>query len=110
MERKVAFCVPHRALRRDAGSAPFRRLAELVGFGDRGARAAGLGPCSIPASNSRCSQREPHWISGEDEKGDIVLTQAGRIYYWGNELGRRGALDVLCGLRRGPPRRRRGRS
>ena len=23
-----------------------------------------------------------YWISGEDERGEIVLTQAGRIYYW----------------------------
>lgn len=23
-----------------------------------------------------------YWISGEDEHGDIVLTQAGRVYYW----------------------------
>src|SRR5438270_1468450 len=23
-----------------------------------------------------------YWISGEDEHGEIVLTQAGRIYYW----------------------------
>jgi hypothetical protein len=23
-----------------------------------------------------------YWISGEDEWGDIILTQAGRIYYW----------------------------
>jgi hypothetical protein len=25
-----------------------------------------------------------YWISGEDEHGDIVLTQAGRIHYWPN--------------------------
>ena len=23
-----------------------------------------------------------YWISGENENGEIVLTQAGRIYYW----------------------------
>jgi hypothetical protein len=23
-----------------------------------------------------------YWISGEDERGEIVLTQAGRVYYW----------------------------
>lgn len=31
--------------------------------------------CDLSPENS-------YWISGEDEKGDIVLTQAGRIYYW----------------------------
>ncbi len=25
---------------------------------------------------------DSYWISGEDEHGEIVLTQAGRIYYW----------------------------
>lgn len=31
--------------------------------------------CDLSPENS-------YWISGENEKGDIVLTQAGRIYYW----------------------------
>jgi hypothetical protein len=31
--------------------------------------------CDLSSENS-------YWISGENEKGDIVLTQAGRIYYW----------------------------
>jgi hypothetical protein len=31
--------------------------------------------CDLSAENS-------YWISGEDEKGEIVLTQAGRIFYW----------------------------
>lgn len=31
--------------------------------------------CDLVPENS-------YWISGEDEHGDIVLTQAGRIYYW----------------------------
>jgi hypothetical protein len=33
------------------------------------------GVCDLVPENS-------YWISGEDEHGDIVLTQAGRIYYW----------------------------
>jgi GNAT superfamily N-acetyltransferase len=28
------------------------------------------------------SPQNSYWISGEDEHGDIVVTQAGRIYYW----------------------------
>ena len=52
--------------------------------------------CDLSPENS-------YWISGENEAGDIVLTQAGRIYYWPEtSLARRGALDVLCGPRRGP--------
>jgi len=31
--------------------------------------------CELSPENS-------YWISGENEQGDIVLTQAGRIYYW----------------------------
>ena len=31
--------------------------------------------CDLSPENS-------YWISGENEDGDIVLTQAGRIYYW----------------------------
>ena len=31
--------------------------------------------CDLSPENS-------YWISGENEEGDIVLTQAGRIYYW----------------------------
>ena len=31
--------------------------------------------CDLTPENS-------YWISGENEAGDIVLTQAGRIYYW----------------------------
>jgi hypothetical protein len=31
--------------------------------------------CDLSPENS-------YWISGEDEHGEIVLTQAGRIYYW----------------------------
>src|SRR5580692_3007372 len=31
--------------------------------------------CELSPENS-------YWISGENEEGDIVLTQAGRIYYW----------------------------
>ena len=31
--------------------------------------------CDLAPENS-------YWISGENEEGDIVLTQAGRIYYW----------------------------
>jgi hypothetical protein len=31
--------------------------------------------CDLSAENS-------YWISGEDEKGEVVLTQAGRIFYW----------------------------
>jgi hypothetical protein len=31
--------------------------------------------CDLSAENS-------YWISGEDEHGEIVLTQAGRIFYW----------------------------
>ena len=31
--------------------------------------------CDLSPENS-------YWISGENEHGDIVLTQAGRIYYW----------------------------
>jgi hypothetical protein len=33
------------------------------------------GCCDLSPENS-------YWISGENEAGDIVLTQAGRIYYW----------------------------
>jgi len=53
--------------------------------------------CNLSAENS-------YWISGEDERGEIVLTQAGRVFYWpettledearlmfygGHEMGRR---------------------
>ena len=31
--------------------------------------------CDLVPENS-------YWISGEDEHGEIVLTQAGRVYYW----------------------------
>jgi hypothetical protein len=31
--------------------------------------------CDLSAENS-------YWISGEDENGEVVLTQAGRIFYW----------------------------
>ena len=31
--------------------------------------------CDLSPENS-------YWISGEDEHGEIVLTQAGRVYYW----------------------------
>ncbi len=31
--------------------------------------------CDLSAENS-------YWISGENDRGEIVLTQAGRIYYW----------------------------
>ena len=31
--------------------------------------------CDLSVENS-------YWISGEDEKGEVVLTQAGRIFYW----------------------------
>jgi hypothetical protein len=31
--------------------------------------------CDLSPENS-------YWISGENDEGDIVLTQAGRIYYW----------------------------
>jgi hypothetical protein len=31
---------------------------------------------------SDLSPENSYWISGENEEGDIVLTQAGRIYYW----------------------------
>ena len=30
------------------------------------------------------SAENSYWISGENEQGDIVVTQAGRIYYWPN--------------------------
>ena len=33
--------------------------------------------CELTSENS-------YWISGEDERGEIVLTQAGRIHYWPN--------------------------
>jgi len=35
--------------------------------------------------NPKYSDLQPensYWISGEDENGEIVLTQAGRVYYW----------------------------
>jgi hypothetical protein len=31
--------------------------------------------CDLTAENS-------YWISGEDDRGEIVLTQAGRVFYW----------------------------
>jgi hypothetical protein len=31
---------------------------------------------------SDLSPENSYWISGEDERGEIVVTQAGRIYYW----------------------------
>jgi hypothetical protein len=37
--------------------------------------------------NPQCSDLTPensYWISGEDERGEIVVTQAGRVYYWPN--------------------------
>ncbi len=33
---------------------------------------------------SDLSPDNSYWISGEDEHGDIVVTQAGRVYYWPN--------------------------
>jgi GNAT superfamily N-acetyltransferase len=35
--------------------------------------------------NPQCTDLSPqnsYWISGEDENGEIVVTQAGRVYYW----------------------------
>jgi hypothetical protein len=35
--------------------------------------------------NPECSDLSPgnsYWISGEDDQGEIVVTQAGRVYYW----------------------------
>jgi hypothetical protein len=31
--------------------------------------------CDLSVENS-------YWISGEDDRGEIMLTQAGRIFYW----------------------------
>src|SRR5215472_11093007 len=31
---------------------------------------------------SDLSPENSYWISGEDERGEIVVTQAGRVYYW----------------------------
>jgi hypothetical protein len=31
---------------------------------------------------SDLSPENSYWISGEDEQGEVVLTQAGRVYYW----------------------------
>ena len=38
-----------------------------------------------------------YWISGENENGEIVLTQAGRIYYWPESTGTGSPHDVLRG-------------
>lgn len=58
---------------------------------------------------SNLSPDNSYWISGEDEHGEIVLTQAGRIYYWpettledearlmfygGQEIGQRCAITA----------------
>jgi len=34
-----------------------------------------------PRYSSLCPENS-HWISGEDDNGEIVVTQAGRVYYW----------------------------
>jgi hypothetical protein len=34
-----------------------------------------------PEYSEPCPENS-YWISGEDERGEIVLTQAGRVYYW----------------------------
>jgi hypothetical protein len=31
---------------------------------------------------SNLSPENSYWISGEDDRGEIILTQAGRVYYW----------------------------
>jgi hypothetical protein len=31
---------------------------------------------------SDLSPEDSYWISGEDDQGEIVVTQAGRVYYW----------------------------
>jgi hypothetical protein len=39
-------------------------------------------PDNFNPEYSALSPENSYWISGEDESGEIVLTQAGRIYYW----------------------------
>jgi hypothetical protein len=38
-----------------------------------------------------------YWISGEDEHGEIVLTQAGRVYYWPDTTLEQEARMMFCG-------------
>ena len=40
-----------------------------------------------------------YWISGEDEHGEIVLTQAGRVYYWPDITLEQEARMMFCGGR-----------
>jgi hypothetical protein len=43
-----------------------------------------------------------YWISGEDDSGEIVLTQAGRIYYWPHStLDEEGRMMFYAGRDRG---------
>jgi hypothetical protein len=40
-----------------------------------------------------------YWISGEDEHGEIILTQAGRVYYWPDSTLEQEARMMFCGGR-----------
>jgi hypothetical protein len=40
-----------------------------------------------------------YWISGEDEHGEIVLTQAGRVYHWPDTTLEQEARLMFCGGR-----------
>ena len=48
--------------------------------------------CDLVPENS-------YWISGEDEHGEIVLTQAGRVYYWPDTTLEQEARIMFCGGR-----------
>ncbi len=39
-------------------------------------------PDNFNSEYSELSAENSYWISGEDEHGEIVLTQAGHVYYW----------------------------
>lgn len=52
------------------------------------------------------SELEPansYWISGEDEHGEIVVTQAGRVYYWPESTLDREARTMFYAGGRGKP-------
>lgn len=55
--------------------------------------------------NHECSELTPenaYWLSGEDEHGEIVLTQAGRFYDWpGSNLAREARAMFYAGHERG---------
>src|SRR5712691_5336277 len=65
---------------------PAELLARFVLAGDMAARRRGIQFRLMNMFNSEyavdLSPENSYWISGQDEYGEIVLTQAGRVYHW----------------------------